>query len=267
MPPLTEFRRLDRDGLEALLRQDLLGIEPGELWARGKPLAQAEGRGGAAVLELRDGLRGVLRDYRRGGALSFLLPRSYLDPHRPQRELQLLVEMRDAGVPVVEPLAALARRRLLIFYRLRLITRLVEGASPLPRFIERFPQHRSAAVQAAGRTVGAAFRAGLLHRDLHPDNLIARLHDGLVEVYLLDLDRAERQPGLPAPMTDRMLLRMARYIHKHAGRWRVEMTRGDQWRFLRSLGWTPRQVRDGIRRLAPALEAELRRHGIPAATG
>ena len=49
-------------------------------------------------MDLPAGLRGVCRDYRRGGALAFLLPRSYLDRRRAERELRLLAELRKRGI-------------------------------------------------------------------------------------------------------------------------------------------------------------------------
>ena len=131
-----------------------------------------------------------------GGSLGFLLPKSYLDPERPQRELRLLLRLQKKGVPVVTPLAALARKQGL-FYRLRLLTELLPGAMPLPAFLARHPRLRGAAIEEAGRVVRLAFAAGLWHPDLHPDNLLAHIPEDAEdtagkapEVRLLDLDRA-----------------------------------------------------------------------------
>ena len=212
---------MTQPGQRALVRVDLADVLPSLMWATGTPLPGAKGRGGGVtVLNFEHGVRAVARDYRRGGALGFLLTKSYLDPDRPRRELELLVKLRELGVPTVTPLAALARKIALgLCYRLRLITELVPDALPLPAFLAAHPHLRRAAIEAAGRAVRLAFAAGLWHPDLHPDNLLARVAEGTgagdVDVRLLDLDRAELRKDLSVAEQDRMLLRMARYLRRH----------------------------------------------------
>ena len=258
----------------SLVRTDLCDVLPALLWTTGVSLPGAKGRGGVTVLSFKHGIRAVARDYRRGGKLGFLLRNSYLDPERPQRELHLLLKLHDNGVPVVTPLAALARKRGL-FYRLRLITELLPGALPLPAFLAAHPRHRRAAIEAAGRVVRLAFSAGLWHPDLHPDNLLARLRhtdEGQaddeavggpqVEVRLLDLDRAELHKKLSAAEQDSMLLRMARYLRRHEEELPVEASTSDHLRFLKGMGMAPAERHLRMRELTPMLRQELLRHGI-----
>jgi hypothetical protein len=264
----------------SLVRTDLCDVLPALLWTTGVPLPGAKGRGGVTVLSFKHGIRAVARDYRRGGTFGFLLRNSYLDPERPQRELHLLLKLHDKGVPVVTPLAALARKQGL-FYRLRLITELLPGALPLPAFLAEHPRHRRAAIEAAGRVVRLAFGAGLWHPDLHPDNLLARLRhteegqaedEGLaedqapgveeVEVRVLDLDRAELRKKLSAEEQDRMLLRMARYLRRHERELPVEASTPDYLRFLKGMGMAPAERHLRMRELTPMLRRELARHGI-----
>ena len=133
----------------AVVRSDVAAVPPDVWWGGGKPLPGAAGRGEVRVVEYRPGERGVARNYRRGGAMR-LLGRRFLDPGRAARELTVLVALRQAGVPAVEPLAALCRRHG-VFYHLRLVTRLVENARPLPGFVAREPDRARAAVREAGR--------------------------------------------------------------------------------------------------------------------
>lgn len=233
-----------------------------EFWGPGTALPEARGRGGAGLIELTPEVTGVFRDYRRGGAFGWLLPRSYLDPDRPRRELRALAQLRREDVPVVEPLAAVSRRRWLLFHRLRLITRYLVGALPLPVFLAQQPLWRHAAVREAGRVIALAFGAGLVHRDLHPDNLVARVVDGEVEVHLLDLDRAQVRPPLTTGDRDSMLLRMARYLRRHAGDLPVNPGRGELLRFLAGMGMSREERRRNLDRWRPMYERELARHGL-----
>jgi hypothetical protein len=280
------------------VRDDITDVLPGLLWTTGIPLAGAKGRGGVAVLSLKRGIQAVARDYRRGGALGFLLRRSYLDPERPQRELNLLQKLSNKGVPVVTPLAALAKKQGL-FYRLRLLTELLPGALPLPAFLAEHPRLRGAAIEEAGRVVRMAFAAGLWHPDLHPDNLLAWVPEAVAaavpqdaaqdaaedlpqdggaeaaptvrpavrptvrpEVRLLDLDRAELRNRLSNQDQNRMLLRMARYLRRHAGDLPIEPTTQDHLRFLKGMGMKPEERHLRMRELVPQLERELSGHGI-----
>lgn len=261
-----QYRRVDLRGQRLLLRSDLTDVLPSLLWATGTALPGAKGRGGVSVLNLKHGIRAVARDYQRGGSIGFLLRRSYLDPQRPHRELHLLLELQKKGVPVVTPLAALARRQGL-FYRLRLLTELLAGAMPLPAFLARHPRHRRAAIEEAGRVVRLAFGAGLWHPDLHPDNLLARLPETGrgPELRLLDLDRAELREQLTNEEQDRMLLRMARYLRRHERELPIEPTTQDHLRFLKGMGMKTEERHLRMRELMPLLRQELARHGIAQA--
>ena len=267
----TQYQLTALKSEKSLVRADLVDVLPGLLWTTGTPLPGAKGRGGVTVLNFKHGIQAVARDYRRGGALGFLLPQSYLDPERPQRELHLLLELHKKGVPVVTPLAALAKKQGL-FYRLRLLTELLPGAMPLPAFLAKHPRLRGAAIEEAGRVVRLAFAAGLWHPDLHPDNLLARIPEDAEdaedaagkapEVRLLDLDRAGLRKKLSTDEQDRMLLRMARYLRRHEEDLPVAYTTPDHLRFLKGMGMKPEERHLRMRELTPRLERELARHGI-----
>lgn len=263
MPTDEQYHLVDLKREKSLVRADLTDVLPGLLWTTGTPLPGAKGRGGISVLSFKHGILAVARDYLRGGSLGFLLRKSYLDPERPQRELRLLLKLQQKGVPVVTPLAALARKQG-VFYRLRLLTELLPGAMPLPAFLAQHPEHRGAAIEEAGRVVRLAFGAGLWHPDLHPDNLLARLPgEGQgPEVRLLDLDRAELRKKLTVEEQDQMLLRMARYLRRHEQDLPIEPTTQDHLRFLKGMGMNPQERHLRMRELVPRLRQELARHGI-----
>ena len=255
------YRQTTQEGSLIVARDDLAELPAALWWGAGAPLVGARGRGGVEVLDLGPHGKGVARTYRRGGALRSIFSDRFAIPGRAARELAILVELARRGVAVVEPLAAVARRRGVLF-ELRLVTRLVEGALPLPAFIGRHPEHTRRAVRAAGEVVLAAFEAGLRHRDLHPDNLLAGLVDGAPVVRILDLDRASIGPALTVAGRDRMLLRMARYLDKHAAVQQVAVRAVDRLRFLAGMGLDRPQRRLELVRLGLAYERAVLRHRV-----
>ena len=185
----------------------------------------------------------------------------FLTATRAERELTALAQLRRAGVSVVEPLAALSRPQGL-FHRMRLVTELVEGARPLPAFLAQEPAHAAAVVHEAGRVVQSAFDAGLDHPDLHPDNLVVTHDNGALRVVLLDLDRAVIRDTVPRRERDRMLLRMARYLERHARGMPVASRGVDHLRFLAGMGLGRAARRDALARLQPAYERSVMRHRV-----
>ncbi len=240
-----------------MVRADLADLDLDRWWQEGRPLSGAKGRGdGVRVVDVREDLKAVVRSYRRGGVLRVVLHERFFHAQRAPQELAVLAALRAAGVPTVEPLAALARRAGPL-WRLRLATALVADARPLPAFVAEHPTLRRAAVAAAGATVAKAFEAGLWHRDLHPDNLIARVAPEGVEVLLLDLDRALLVPPLPDARRLGMLVRMARYLIRHQPDLPVAPSRQDTVRFLAGTGLTRGDRRAVIELLIPRLARQV----------
>jgi hypothetical protein len=163
-------------------------------------------------------------------------------------------------VPVVVPLAALARRPR-TFWRLCLLTELLPGALPLPAFCAQDPVARRWAIEAAGVTLRLAWAQGLRHPDLHPDNVLITRSGDKVRAVLVDLDRATLRPPVSERRQDDMLVRMARYLWRHRGTLPVAFTRADMLRFLRALGVD--RPHDRFRRLRRQLERALQRRNLP----
>lgn len=254
------MRRTDGADL-ALVREDLAAVPLAEFWQDGVPLDGALGRGGVRVARI-GGLEVALRDYRRGGALRHLLPDVFRSEQRAFGELAVTAALRARGVAVVESVAAIARcrgRRC----SLRLATLLVRDALPLPSFVAARGDLRCETLRRAGAVVAQAFDAGLSHRDLHPANLIARAAiDGTVEVVLLDLDRAELLDGLSSARRDAMLVRMARWLRRHARELGVTVRARDFAEFLRGMGLRRAERRVAWERMARKLRWSLIWRGI-----
>lgn len=152
----------------------------------------AGGRGTVAFI--RDGeRRWVLRHYRRGGLVAKLLGDNYLwtgaDRTRAFREWRLLRELRAAGLPVPEPVAARYERSGL-FYRADLITAELPTRRTLTHALSAGPLD-PATWHAVGSCVGRLHARGVHHADLNAHNLLLG-HDGTV--YVLDFDRGRIRP-------------------------------------------------------------------------
>jgi 3-deoxy-D-manno-octulosonic acid kinase len=247
------FVQQRRKGTVGWIRRDLAAVEMEAFWAPVEAIPGAKGRGGVGLLRVA-GVDLVVRPYRRGGAFAGLLADRYPAPSRARRELELLHGLRDDGVPVVVPVAAVARRHR-AFWRLRLCTELLADALPLPAFLAAAPLARRRAVEAVGVVLRLAFEAGLVHPDLHPDNVLCRDQGDKVRAVLVDLDRARRRPTVSPAARETMLARMQRYVVRHRQRLAAVPSRAETMRFLRALGLdrtarhdTWRSVQEKVRR-------------------
>lgn len=228
------FVELRRGAQRGWVREDLAALGLDRFWQEPEPLPGAKGRGGVGVLRV-DGRTLVVRPYRRGGWFARLLSDRYPSPLRARDELRVLGELRRQGVPVVAPVAAVARRRGL-WWQLRLCTERLDGAATAPQFLADHPGLRRHAAAAVAATVRAAFAAGLRHPDLHLDNVLCVRAGGGVRAALVDLDRARLRAPLEAQARDAMLARMLRYTVKHRRSLPAAPTRAESMRFLAGLG-------------------------------
>lgn len=246
--------------LRGWVRADLAGAEWPALFGALQPLPGAKGRGGIGCMELA-GVQLVVRPYRRGGALASLLRDRYRGPQRALGELAALVALREQGVPVVVPVAALAQRHG-AFHRLRLCTERLPEAMPAPAFLAAEPAMRRCTASAIGTLLRLAFAAGLHHPDLHLDNVLCQRAGERVRAVLVDLDRATVRPPLSAAEQDSMLVRLLRHVERHRKRLAACPTRSECMRCLRALGWSRDERHAGWRRLQHGLQRALRRRWL-----
>ncbi|HKY60482.1 MAG TPA: lipopolysaccharide kinase InaA family protein [Gemmatimonadota bacterium] len=184
-------------------------------WAAARAELSQPGGRGAVYLARLAGRRVAVRHARRGGWMRWLGDR-YLDrPPRPFREVAVSARLRAAGVATPEVLAAVvtpARPG----YRADLATEWIEPGHDLRALLAPnvYPaEARRAGLEAAGREVGRAHRAGLDHPDLNVGNLFLEPADPGWRAWLLDLDRAtigRRSPDTPS----RNVARLVRSLEK-----------------------------------------------------
>jgi 3-deoxy-D-manno-octulosonic acid kinase len=193
--------RIVVDGRHTMLAGHLLGETPmtawfdAAQWRRGGAVAiETSGRGAALIVE-HGSDTWVLRHYRRGGVVARFIDDHYLwlgaERTRAFREWRLLRKLRDAGLPVPNPVAAHVYRTGPI-YTADIITSYLPDTRKLSWFIG---QGRAPA--DCWRRVGAMIRAvhdhGVDHPDLTAHNVLL---DGAGNTFLVDFDNAYfKAPG------------------------------------------------------------------------
>jgi 3-deoxy-D-manno-octulosonic acid kinase len=173
------------------------GFDVSEAWFRpdywgdrAKPVASG-GRGGAWFIDAEpDDL--VLRHYRRGGMMARLAEKTYLftgfDQTRSIAEFKLLQKLRELGLPVPEPVAAIAWRYRLCWCRAAILVKRIPGAVT---FSDEAAYSDPENWKALGTLVRQFHDAGLNHVDLNCDNIL--LSQG--QLYLIDFDRCRLETG------------------------------------------------------------------------
>lgn len=229
----AEVEQLVRSGRCLLLRangQDEISrrwLRPDFWEGRARPVVTG-GRGGAWFVKSPLGDL-VLRRYRRGGLAARFSSSGYLflgyRRSRSHAEFRLLQRLHDLGLPVPQPIAALACRSGLT-YRASILLRRLPGASPLP---EQDDLGAPALWAEVGRVLRQFHDAGLDHRDLNCDNILVAGQT----VSLIDFDRCRlRAPNRSGTLWQRRnLRRLHRSVCKRCEQF-SESTRRRLWQHL-----------------------------------
>lgn len=167
---------------------------------------KASGRGGVWSFDIPGGA-GVVRQYRRGGAVGQLGIHVYLG-NRPLAEFTIHREAESRGVPV-PPLLGVMWQQQGIAFRGALATERLTGEDLLNHLRYR-DTPRAGMLESCGGTIRQMHDSGLWHADLQVKNLFVCRK----RVYLLDLDKAEFRTGLSRIDRQRNLLRLRRSFEK-----------------------------------------------------
>lgn len=164
-------------------------FEP-EFWeGRAAPVTSG-GRGGAWFIDAEP--RGlVLRHYRRGGLMARLAEKSYwfsgYERARSLAEFRLLTELRSFGLPVPEPVAAVAWKYRVFWYHAAILVRRIPGAVTLP---DSARLAEPSLWSQLGQVIRRFHDHGLNHVDLNCDNILVAGD----EVFVIDFDRCALLP-------------------------------------------------------------------------
>jgi 3-deoxy-D-manno-octulosonic acid kinase len=154
----------------------------------------------------------VIKYYRRGGAIRYLIKKRYLKcgKTRSQVEYELLQKVRSLGINAPDPVAFAYRGRL--FYQCWLVTREIQYHQTLAQLSRSNQEQARMAMKAVIRQVSMLIKNKILHADLHPGNVIV---DNQNQVYLLDFDKGGIFHGNKNTIRTRYLRRWNRAIQKH----------------------------------------------------
>ncbi|MCL4693235.1 MAG: hypothetical protein KJ060_12085 [Candidatus Hydrogenedentes bacterium] len=231
-------RTLHSSGKTAIVRSADPAVEAALFDRAGCEPMPSRGRGAVYRFPLANGA-GILRPYRRGGAVRFILKESYLFVNRPRREWTVHGYLFDAGFPVPEPLGVVWERRGPV-YRGAFATLWME-ATDLLAFCAEYPTEAPAMCRKAGEVILRMHELGVVHADLQVKNILIRKDNG--NVVLIDFDNARRCKRVSESARARNLLRLHRSCVKNsmAPVWFTAIQKG----YGKIVEWEERPPTDG----------------------
>ncbi|MEJ2067094.1 MAG: lipopolysaccharide kinase InaA family protein [Deltaproteobacteria bacterium] len=239
---LREGKRaiLVRNRHEEELRNEGL-LNPSGLWKRSSPSDHLMGRGEVLLIKGKQGEVAV-RKYRHGGLLRRLTGDLFFFGARPFQEAAVTEEVKSAGVPTVEILAAIIDRRWGGWYRGYLVTRYLSTATDLISYLDEEPQgeRRKAVIAKAGEAVKKMHQRGIYHADLHLKNFLVEGKSS--KVYLIDFDKSKVFPRLKPSKRMKNLKRLDRSAEKLT-RYGLPLSKGDKSTFCRAYTSGDREIR------------------------
>jgi 3-deoxy-D-manno-octulosonic acid kinase len=206
-------------------------FDPVLLARRGQIVGEARGRGTAWFLSVQN-RSWVLRHYRRGGLVRWLLRDQYLwqgeETTRPFAEWQLTYHLHRAGLPVPAPIAA-RYRKLGISYRGDIITERLPEVWSLAQALSAGPLSLLTWI-AIGRCLRRFHELGVCHADLNAHNILIGNSAEDDRVFLIDFDRGSlRKSGF---WKDDNLVRLRRSLEKISWGLPRERFTEDDWHGL-----------------------------------
>jgi 3-deoxy-D-manno-octulosonic acid kinase len=206
---MIQYCKFTQDGKTALVRDECSQtVADALLDGIGCTPAERGGRGAVRRFPCDSG-HGIIRSYRRGGMVRFLMRGGYLLRNRPHYELRLHTHVYEQGLSVPEPLGALWERRGLLF-RGAFATREIDGTDLLT-LLSTGPENPGTLLLRVGELIRDMHDIGVYHADLHAGNILIA-GDTL---YLLDFDNARLFRSVSRLARARNLLRMRRALEKH----------------------------------------------------
>jgi ADP-heptose:LPS heptosyltransferase/tRNA A-37 threonylcarbamoyl transferase component Bud32 len=154
----------------------------------------------------------IIKHYRRGGLMRYVVKRRYLKfgKTRAQREFELLAVVDRLGLNVPRPIAFAYRGSLL--YRAWLVTREIHQPISLARLSLQDEKKTSMAMESVIEQIVSLIQNNVLHVDLHPGNVVV---DAAGKVYLLDFDKGTVYYGKRRKLINRYLTRWQRAVNKY----------------------------------------------------
>lgn len=178
-----------------------------------KPVNSVLGGRSSVVIDEINGLGSVvIKYYRRGGLVRYLVKQKYLKcgKTRGQKEYELLQKVRNLGINTPEPIVFAYRGRL--FYQAWLVTKEIKQHQTLAQISLSNKNRARILMKEVVKQVSMLIKNSILHVDLHPGNIIV---DKRNQIYLLDFDKGRLFSGNKIKLKSRYLNRWSRAVAKH----------------------------------------------------
>jgi len=239
------FLVLKEEYRDDLLRQGIEDIEA-FLQAHREASKYLIGRTPHPSIPLKDEKRMVIRLYSHGGLLRIFTRDLYLSGARSIQELALTEEILSRGIPTIQPIGAIHRPVLLLFYKAYLLSLEISGAKDLIQYFQEIGPHPSRdvllhkrrTIRSAGLLVHQFHEAGFFHGDLQLKNILVSGE----QLFLIDFDRSYQKEVLTADEKKKNLLRLNRSVEKWK-RLGLPITRTDRFRFFRAYAERDEEMR------------------------
>jgi hypothetical protein len=191
-------------------------------------LIENKGRGGIRIIRAA-GFTLACRKYLHGGLLRAFTGDTFFSNRRALQEITLIMHLRDAGFPVIEPFAAIVRNN--AFTKdLCLLTVFREGAFDLLDYLrDASKTARLRAIRYLAFLYRRLEELGVYHPDLHLNNVLVAPDGGMV---FLDFDKSSIKALTKEDMA-RMFWRLNRFADKMEKNGRLTATLGEKAFFLR----------------------------------
>lgn len=170
----------------------------------------------------------IVRELVHGGAFARLTGERFLSPARSIREIMVSDHLITGGLPT-PAILGLRIVRDGLFQRIVVISRLVPQATDLIAYLATEQGNAPLIMAKAGRLVRRMHDLKVYHADLHLKNFLL---DKEGHLWLLDLDKAWRLPGVPQVLRDMNIRRFFRSCRKWQGKGRVLLPPEYRQRFL-----------------------------------
>ncbi len=213
--------------------------------------AYRTGRKPLLSVPLPGGQRMILRRFWHGGLLRAFTRGLYLFGARAFQELLLTEEIRSCGVSTVQPIGAIHRRVLKIFYHPYLLSLEIPGSMDLAQYFRTLgPKpapgelvEKRKALRSAGLLLRQFHQAGFFHKDLQLKNILIAGD----RLFLIDFDRSYRKQVLSVREKMKNILRLNRSVEKwkRAG---LSVTKTDRWRFFSAYAGDDQEIVGALRK-------------------
>ena len=202
-------------------------------------------------VSLKDEKRMVVRQYSHGGLLRIFTRDLYLFGARSIRELALTEKILSRGIPTIQPIGAIHRSVLLLFYKAYLLSLEISGAKDLIQYFQEIGPHpcrerlllKRRTIRSAGLLVHQFHEAGFFHGDLQLKNILVSGE----QLFLIDFDHSYQKEVLTADEKKKNLFRLNRSVEKWK-RLGLPITRTDRVRFFRAYAEKDEEMRKTMKK-------------------